>query len=137
MKKKNTGKPTESDFERVLTRLGKRAYFKRLVDAAEVYARVGRRGFTTSQPSDYIVTLDGQTFFAEVKSTVDPVSLKPSLLKSGQIAHARQIVAAGGSYLIFVQALSTKEWFCFPFNAFPTSSTPWKELSKFKWHLPT
>jgi hypothetical protein len=68
---KNSGKPSESDFEDILSRLGKRAYCYRIVDAAEVRGRTGRIGFIRPAPSDYIVTIDGQTSYSEVKSTTD------------------------------------------------------------------
>ena len=113
---KNTGKSSERDFESRLDALGKRAYYTRLVDAAEVVGRTGRIGFSRSQPSDYVVTLHGNTFYAEVKSTVHEKLFQFSLLRTSQSGAAIMILGAGGEYWIFLHHLLTGNWYRIPYR---------------------
>jgi penicillin-binding protein-related factor A (putative recombinase) len=142
--KKNSGKPSESLFEGVWLRLGKRAYCYRIADAAEVRGRTGKIGVTRATPSDYIVSFDGETIYAEVKSTQEKTSFPFSLLKKGQNAAAPQVVSAGGSYIVFVHHLITGTWYALPWQVIQAvkdlgrASIPWTELDNFKWtHQPT
>ncbi|MGO7308796.1 hypothetical protein ACCS91_33615 [Rhizobium ruizarguesonis] len=141
---KNTGKPTESLFEGVWQSLGKRAYCYRIADAAEVRGRTGRIGLTRATPSDYIVSHDGVTFYAEVKSTQEKTSFPFALLKKGQAAAAPQVVSAGGGYFIFARNLNTGTWYRIPWQIVQAvkdlgrSSIPWTELETLKWtHQPS
>lgn len=136
---KNTGKPSEQEFERIWNTLGKRAWVHRLVDAAEVRGRTGKAGFTRSAPSDYIVAHKG-VHFAEVKSTQDPTAFRFSLLRTIPSAMAVMILAAGGDYLVYIHRLPTNEWFCIPYQMIrdcPTRSLTWKELENYRWIIPT
>ena len=117
---KNTGKPSEEIFDTHFTRLGKRAYVHKFTDASEVTGmnkgRVGS-GFVNvkAQPADRLVVLDGQMFFAEVKSSTalhDRFDFK--LLKKGQNAAGAQAIAAGGAYWVYYHHIATGEWFRFP-----------------------
>jgi penicillin-binding protein-related factor A (putative recombinase) len=141
---KNTGKPSEGLFEGHWQRLGKRAYCYRVADAAEVRGRTGRIGLTRATPSDYIVSTDGETFYAEVKSTQEKTSFPFSLLKKGQKSAAPQIVSAGGGYFVFVHNLTTGTWYRIPWQVIQAvkdlgrSSIPWTELENLKWtHQPS
>ena len=110
---KNHGKETERDFETILLRQGKAAYFHRLVDAAYIYGLVGEASDAPPQPSDYVAVIKGRTQFAEVKSTENKTSFPFSLLRIKQSSAATQILAAGGDYLIYIKALSlpNQPWF--------------------------
>lgn len=136
---KNTGKPSETFFESVWQRLGKRAYCYRIADAAEVRGRTGKIGLTRATPSDYIVTYNG-TFYAEVKSTQNPTSFPFSLLKKGQSAAAPQVVTAGGGYFVFAHNLTTNTWYRIPYEVIRAvkdvgkASIPWSEMETLKWH---
>jgi len=67
---KNTGTDSEDDFElRIKRAYGKRAFIYRVTDSKEVRGRSGKAAFTKAQPSDYIVTIEGKMFYAEVKSS--------------------------------------------------------------------
>ncbi|WP_454287288.1 hypothetical protein [Rhizobium arsenicireducens] len=140
---KNTGKPSEEAFEAAWNRIGKRAYFYRIPDAAEHYGRAGKIIHARPTPSDYILTVDGLTAYAEVKSTQNRTSLPFSLLKKGQTVAGRQVLAAGGVYLIFAHNLLTDTWYRIPFEvvraveALGKASLPWTELENFKWNLNT
>lgn len=138
---KNSGKSSEKEFEEILDRLGKRAYYYRIVDAAEVRGRTGRIGFTRPAPSDYIVTLDGQTSYSEVKSTTDTSAFRFSLLRTKQSAAAVQIVAAGGSYFVYVHSLILNRWYRIPYQtimgvkAGGKASINWQDLQDYVWTL--
>jgi penicillin-binding protein-related factor A (putative recombinase) len=138
---KNSGKPSESDFEDILSRLGKRAYCYRIVDAAEVRGRTGRIGFIRPAPSDYIVTIDGQTSYSEVKSTTDTSAFRFSLLRTKQSAAAVQIVAAGGDYFVYVHSLVQNRWYRIPYQtilgvkATGKASINWSDLQGYEWKL--
>lgn len=138
---KNSGKGSEHLFEGALNSLGKRAYYCRLVDAAEVYGRVGKKGNIRPQPSDYIVTIDGHTTYAEVKSTHDVSAFRFSLLRTKQSAAAKQIVGAGGDYFVYVHRIPTDQWFRIPYQRIiqvqdaGKASIPWSELQEHSWKL--
>ncbi|RWN60247.1 hypothetical protein [Mesorhizobium sp.] len=136
---KNTGKPSEQEFERIWNKLGKRAWAWRVVDAAEVRGRTGKIGFTRSAPSDYIVAYNG-VHFAEVKSTQDDTAFRFSLLRKIPSAMAVMILAAGGDYLVYIHRITTDEWFCIPYQLIRDNSArslTWKELERHKWKLAT
>lgn len=133
---RNSGKPSEHIFENKISAHGKNGYFYRIPDAAEVRGRTGRIGYIRKTPSDYIVTLYGETFYAEIKSTVNPKFFAKSFLKIGQKNAARQVLAAGGQYLIFIHSLATQEWYRVPANVLietPKTTFSWTELQHFKW----
>lgn len=136
---KNTGKPSEQEFERIWNKLGKKAWVWRVVDAAEVRGRTGKIGFTRSAPSDYVVARNG-VHFAEVKSTNDPTAFRFSLLRTIPSAMAVMILAAGGDYFVYIHRIPTDEWFRIPYQMIrdhSARSLTWKELEGHKWKLAT
>jgi len=139
---KNTGKPSETFFETVWQSLGKRAFCYRIADAAENYGRTKTIGMIRATPSDYIVTFDGETFYAEVKSTQEKTSFPFALLKKGQRAAGPQVVTAGGGYFVFAHNLSTGRWYRIPYQVITAvkelgrSSIPWTELESLSWTPP-
>jgi len=136
---KNTGKPSEQEFERIWKKLGKGAWTWRVVDAAEVRGRTGKIGYTRAAPSDYIVANQG-VHFAEVKSSQDPTAFRFSLLRTAPSAMAVMILAAGGEYLVYVHRVLTDEWFRIPYQVIKNHSTrslTWKELENYRWTLAT
>lgn len=138
---KNTGKPSEEAFEEHLDRMGKRSYYYRCVDAAEVRGRTGKIGFTRPAPSDYVVTHNGVTFYAEVKSTQHPTAFQFSLLRTVQSGIAKQVLAAGGGYWVFLHHLPTNIWYRIPYQFIQSvkdlgkSSVPWANLERFQYAL--
>lgn len=138
---KNTGKPSETVWKDAHTRLGKRAFFHRFVDASEIVGKTGKVAISaSSQPSDYLLVLDGLTSFCEVKSTQNTTSFPFSILRKNQSADAKMILAAGGSYWIYAHALELNRWFRFPYSlvdqvkAAGKSSIPWVDLNPFEWN---
>jgi penicillin-binding protein-related factor A (putative recombinase) len=132
---RNSGKPSEQIFEDYFASLGKRAYLHRLVDAAEVRGRTGKVGQIRPAPADYIVTCDGQTFYAEVKSTTHETRFSLSLLRTSQSAAAKQVLAAGGDYFVYIHSIARNEWFKAPYRSLQllkqqgVSSVKWCDLS--------
>lgn len=137
---KNTGKPSEALFEASITALGKRGYWYRIKDAAAIRGLTGRVGVgMDATPSDYMCVVWGMTFFAEVKSTQHETLFEFGLLKAGQNAHGKRIVAAGGEYWIFIHRLATGDWYKVPmwvvqdFEAGTgRRSMAWNEMERFK-----
>lgn len=107
---KNTGKPSEAIFEEHWGAEGKVAFCHRITDASEVRGR--SKGFVVvkKQPSDYLVVDRGRTYFAEVKSTNDPVGFKKNLLRTSQSSFATMIEAAGGEYFYFIHSIALDKW---------------------------
>lgn len=104
---RNSGKPSEADFEAELTkRFGKDYYLLRLRDMSDTRARVS---FT--QPADFVLTLPFEGMaYAEVKSTYDD-SLHKSMFRPAQLQGMKRQLAAGGEYWIFIQHLPDKLWY--------------------------
>lgn len=139
-KKKNTGKPSEDEWQQILRRFGKRVFIHRNTDAADVRGRSSSQVKATvpSQPSDFVVVIDGDCHFAEVKSTIDQRSFKRSSIRTTQLAAARMILAAGGSYIVYVHRLATGDWYKIPIAAILADSRAtfkWAELQPYKWEL--
>ena len=133
-------KQAEKDFEDHFTKYGKRAFVFRLTDTATAKATAGKHAFVVAQPSDYIVVVEGEGFFAEVKSTVDTTSFHFSNIQKAQIAASRRITAAGGTYLFFIKSEELDQWFCVPAAVVHTTlrqkkSMSWKELEQYTYDL--
>lgn len=134
---KNTGKSSENLFQGHFDKLGKRATYDRLLDAADVRGATGRIGYTPSQPSDYILTIDGITSYAEVKSTSHKTCFPFDLLRKTQSARAAIILAAGGVYDIYLHRIPTGDWYVIPYQVVQAvkdrgrSSIPWVDLIPF------
>jgi penicillin-binding protein-related factor A (putative recombinase) len=128
---RNTGKPSEEEFEEYFKSFGKRAYVHRFVDAAEIKGRTGKVGEARPAPADYLVTVDGETFYAEVKSTEHETRFAFSLLRTVQSAIAKQVLAAGGDYCLYIHSLHLNQWFKVPYSqvkSSPKKSLTWEEL---------
>ena len=114
---------------------GKRASVVTFTDTRKLRG-AGGTGFANARPSDRLVTYQGRTFFAEVKSTSEKVSFPYSNIEPMQIGWAKKIVAAGGEYFFFVHALHTDQWFKVPAQFVLTSdkrSAKFTELSPYIW----
>lgn len=108
----NTGKYSEAEFENCLTNLyGKKVYIHRLQDAAALHGLNGRAVKVGTQPADYIITVSGATFYAEVKSSSNLTSFPFSCIKAHQLAAAKRVRMAGGKYIFFVQNMKTKKMY--------------------------
>jgi penicillin-binding protein-related factor A (putative recombinase) len=111
------------------------------VDASEIKGRTGKVATSArSQPSDYILTMDGITSYCEVKSTGNKTSFPFNLLRPSQTGPAKQILAAGGQYWIYVHALALNRWFRIPYDAILAAkneglgSLKWSDLERTSWY---
>lgn len=130
-------KQAEKDFEDAFDQYGKGVFVHRLSDTAQAKATAGKKAFVVAQPSDYLVTLNGVTFFAEVKSTTDPTTFHFANIRKQQLAKSRQIVMAGGTYLFFIKSEELNQWFCVPAAIIHAvdrtkKSMSWLELEPYK-----
>ncbi len=70
-----------------------------------------------NQPSDFIVTYRGSTFYAEVKHCEDGVSFAfKTLIRKSQHAHAAGVLQAGGKYWVSVFSVFLNTWFHIPYS---------------------
>lgn len=131
-------KSCEHEFESVFAAKGKGAFVHRLSDTAAAKATSGKKAFVAKQPSDYVVTDNGFTYYAEVKSSHDEVSFPHSNIQQYQLASARRITKAGGTYVFFIKNLLTGQWYCIPAEiiiAADKKSTRWSDIDSYKWTL--
>lgn len=135
---KNTGRPSEKAFEAYFKGKGKDAFIHRFVDAAEIRGRTGVVGQARAQPSDYIIVVEGRTIFAEVKSTTHKTAFAFSLLRKVQTASAIQIMAADGTYHVFIHSLAKSQWYSMPYSVVidaqiaGKSSIKWEDLEQWR-----
>lgn len=139
---RNTGKPSETEFENSILALGKAGWFYRITDAAEVRGITGKIGLGMhATPSDYVVCVHGQLHMAEVKSTNDKVKFPFNLLKKGQLSHGRRITAARGPYQVYLHRMETDHWYSIPLRSILAvqdagrQSIPWDMMEQFRWDL--
>lgn len=105
----NTGKESEAIFEAVLTELG--AFVNRISDAFE--ERTKRR-LTTRKPSDFIVTHQGKTWYAEVKSISEKDRFSFSAIQPEQFRVASNVRRTGGEYIFYLHFIAFNRWFKVP-----------------------
>lgn len=140
---RNTGKPSETNFLKIWRRVGKSAHVFKFTDASEATGQNGRVTAIKAQPSDWLITYKGHTWYAETKSTTDVKKFAFSLLRKTQSAFAKMILAAGGEYIVYVHRLATDQWYAVPYDHIDClreagkGSMSWDELSPFEWTYPT
>lgn len=130
----------EEEFDSYWTKKGKAAHLFVFKDAATLRAMNKRATAVGTQPSDRLVTFEGVTFFAEVKSTKEPVSFPFGIIKASQHGYAQMTTAAGGHYFVFVKSLVLNRWFKIPYSAIaaaPGSSIKWTDLETMSWNIST
>lgn len=128
---KNTGKKSEAAFENTLvSRFGKRVFINRLQDAQALHGLNGHAVKVGRQPADYVVTFDGVTIYAEVKSSVNATTFSFSCISTHQLAAARQVRLAGGKYLFFIHNIKNDIFYIVDSAAIDRVS---KTRSSMKW----
>ena len=137
---KNDGKKSEKIFDAWVKSHGKSAFLYQFYDAAYLNglnSKSFKRGNITlvpEQPSDRLVILEGQTFFAEVKSTISKTSFGFSGFQKKQIAYGTKAIRAGGDYRVFIHSLLLDEWYMVPFELILASekkSLKWEQLKEY------
>lgn len=139
---KNTGKPSEEEFEAIWKRTyGKQVYLHRFEDSSDLTGRNKKITKSKPQPSDYVLCCQGDWQLAEVKSTWDEKRFSFGLMRKNQGAHAAFVRAAGGEYLVYVHRLATNQWYCIPYflieaaKAAKAASLAWEDLALCEWDL--
>lgn len=94
----------------------------RFIDSADLNRESYKRGakFTATgivQPSDLLVTCEGTTFYAEVKSTDNERGVTQSLIKR-QAGSRRRVLTAGGMYLYYIYRINKRQWYEVPGDMF-------------------
>lgn len=103
----------EKEFEGFYRKKGN--YLYAFEDTREALRTGGsRRVFTKARPSDYLVTSEGVTFFAEVKYCSNATSFPFSNIAPEQFAAALQCTMAKGLYLFFIKSSITNLWYKVP-----------------------
>lgn len=139
MARRNTGKPSEDEFERRFALKGKAACLFRFHDASDLYGRNRKIMNVPSQPADYLLFDKGQGQLAEVKSTIDPLRFNLNLISMDQWSAAVRVTAAKGLYNFYIHALALPQWFCVPaavissFKKAKRASILWPELTDYAW----
>ena len=111
---KNTGTEAQDEWEVLMRKIYRnKAHIHRVTDSAEVRGMAGA-GFTKPQPSDYIVTVGGRMFYAEVKSSNNPTSFPFKDITLGQKAAAKKQMAAGGEYFFYIKNMLSGRWYEVP-----------------------
>lgn len=112
---KNTGKPSEQRYENALRKLyGTRVHIQEFYDAAYLHGLNGKPVKAPEQPADRLVTLDGHTFYAEIKSVSKGNSFPFSMIKTNQLRAGKLASLAGGTYLFMVHDLQTDTFYKVP-----------------------
>jgi len=105
---------TESLFEEQGKAMGKQCFIHRFFDNSDLMNR-GNRGHASlpRSPSDYMVTINGRMFYAEVKGTeLDKFSLKR--IEASQWGAMTQVAYAGGDYIVFIYHVPNQTWSIIP-----------------------
>ena len=127
----------EEEFVDYWKQFGKLADVFKFEDAREAMGLTSRKVFTKSQPSDYLVTHDGRTFFAEVKSCSSTTSFPFSNIGNSQWRRATLVTAAKGLYFFYIKSEVRQEWFSVPATFFLASekegrkSVKWSDLNPY------
>lgn len=111
--------------------LGKRAYITRFADTKDANrGRVSNWVTIAKKPSDFMITFDGDTFYAEVKST------QKSYIDSGlfktQRSERLKILSAGGSYIYFVYSILNECWYVLPGDIADRGKLEFKYLEEYR-----
>lgn len=108
-------KDAEEDFADYFVQFGKLATVYKFQDTREAMGTTGsRRVFTQSRPSDFLITHDGLTYFAEVKSSSHATSFPFSGIRPDQWKYAILTTAAKGFYFFYIRSEYLGQWFKIP-----------------------
>lgn len=123
MKPKNKGKYYEDLFRTDLeSEFKKQIFIHRFQDTGDATAKARGRSkhaarkkevvYVDSQPSDFLVTLNGVTAYVEVKDCNNKTSFPFGNITHSQMIAAKRQVAAKGRYYFVIHHIGV--WFCVP-----------------------
>ena len=135
---RNDGKDAERAFLGKMKRAG--AVVERFWDQSDLRGiNKGRAVADFAKPSDFLVTLDENIHYAEVKSVQSATSFPFSNLESGQTSAALRQAAVGGDYRFYIFSFGLGDWFVMPASQFALAVAAGKASIKFntltKWNL--
>jgi len=114
-KAKNTGKSSEALFDNTIKSVyGIKGHVQIFYDAAYLHGLNRRPVLAPEQPADRLVTVNGTTFYAEIKSVSDGKSFPFGMIKTNQKAAAKLQTLAEGLYNFFVHDLATDTFYVVP-----------------------
>lgn len=112
---KNTGKSSEQIFENTLRKLyGSKVFIQEFYDAAYLHGLNKKPVKAPEQPADRLVTLNGQMFYAEIKSVSKGTSFPFGMIKPNQLRASKLALLAGGNYLFMVHDLQSDIFYRVP-----------------------
>lgn len=112
---------------------GKNSMCSRFSDTGDTFQGKGKGVILPRSPSDFVITCDGKTLYAEVKSTVSEQGLSSSLFRQ-QEARRDRVLNCGGEYVYFVYSDAFKIWY--RINGKIVKENPnrkWKDLADLVW----
>jgi penicillin-binding protein-related factor A (putative recombinase) len=138
-----TSKPkwldAEAEFESWFTT--KKSFCFKFHDARMAKGTGGsNRIFTASHPADYVVVDKGVMFYAEVKSSQDPISFPFASIQKSQWSAAMRTHSAGGSYFFFIKSEHRHCWYrvpaevMLPLREGVSKSVKWEHLAPLIWN---
>lgn len=139
----NTGNESEKIFELNLKRQhGKRVFIYRVTDSKEIRGlNKSKRIKTKAQPSDYVITEEGEMYYAEVKSSKNKTSFPFGNISDEQWRASKRQYMAFGVYYFFLHNLNTNLWYKLPAEILHETkssgvkSLKWKTLTKYEWNI--
>ena len=137
MPRVNDGSESEKIFKKVLeAAYGKSCYLVKFPDTKMVKG-LNRGAILPECPADYLVTAAGEMFYAEVKSTIDPIGFKLTLIRKAQKSAMLRQHMANGKYYVFIHSLATDTWYKIEGKTLLgfAKSPKWTELEKYLWTL--
>lgn len=132
----------EDEFEDYWKQFGKSATVFRFQDSYDAMAATRSKTVRAkAQPSDFLVTHDGHTFFAEVKSSTNASSFSLSNIRDNQWRQAMLTTAAKGLYLFYIRNETNGVWYKIPASFFLSlekdgiKSVKWELLTEYIFNL--
>lgn len=139
----NTGKWAEKAFEAFYE--DKAFHLYRFEDYGDVNYRSGRntrlagKVGVSERPSDYLLTVEGQMSYVEVKSCSGKTSFPFKNIQGGQIKAAMKQTAARGDYWFVIYSVTFQQWFKVPASLVLTTknegrkSLAYKDIQAYRW----
>lgn len=138
-------KKAEKAFEAFYGNHRKDCNLYRFEDFGDVNFRSGRntrlagKVGVTERPSDYLLTVQGQMAYVEVKSCANKTSFPFSNIRGSQWRSALKQTKAGGEYLFMIYSSEHNQWFRVPASVLIETkdngkqSLAYKDIQAYRW----
>jgi hypothetical protein len=129
------GKAFEKELISRWESLGKRAWYYRFDDVADLFGLNKTVVLDFPKPADFLMTYNGWTSLIECKATKDAKGFRTSLMRKFQVIAATRMVAAQGNYFVAVKRMLDGAVYFVPAKLIlSTSGTiPWDVLAQYHW----